>query len=736
MTPPNLAKPTGVLYETHITDVLAQLDELFSVRPFIFKKYTEMVGDNLYEITKLACEWHDRGKLFSSWQNACQLDFEIYKKLSDDQKKSFKAINLQSSQNKYRHELISLLALDKYVENADWRVKVAIAAHHGKLSQRYEKRWVDNKEFIPYWNDFKNFDGDSLYKSTKEEILNRYKYCSSRALLKYCDERASRIEDNQSVISAKKFKLKYVFPDGWKKRGVQKKIDELKDEDIAVLRAPTGSGKTHAAFLWAQYQVDNDKADRLVIAMPTRFTANGILNSVHDIISSGVYHSSAKFNRQQEHQDMIAAKSLELACNIVTVDQLCLCLTSTSEQQQSVFFNLANSCVVFDEADFYDDFIQYNILELLKALRVLKVPVLIMSATVPNSHLNFYSLTGTKILKIFSDTSRDHQQKFYIQNVGNVSELTDIAPLLETTLLGTPTIVYANTVKRAQSYYSFFKEQGVECVLYHSQYKESDKQAIEEKLLIMLGEQAWQDDNAHGVVVMSQIGEMSINISADIMFTDLCPIDRLMQRFGRLSRFNNDGLGKAYIMIPFANDKIFPYPYANNHEPIEPFSRTKELLENKKYSFGDLLNVLERVYTSIPELSAKIKENIKSYQQMIENNWLILPCQLVVDDTDIEQELSEWKCRDMQPTCILFCDDLSGNGLKFNSYYQFQEYCLEHTITVAIYIRDKLRQLGLCCKFEYTIGKEKFTGVRVFESYDDEYGLRTLIKKKGEGVIL
>ena len=44
-------------------------------------------------------------------------------------------------------------------------------------------------------------------------------------------------------------------------------------------------------------------------------------------------------------------------------------MTGTREDHHAIFFNLAHSCLVIDEADFYDDFTQQNIVMLLRALR-------------------------------------------------------------------------------------------------------------------------------------------------------------------------------------------------------------------------------------------------------------------------------------------------------------------------------------------------------------------------------
>src|SRR5205085_11030041 len=129
--------------------------------------------------------------------------------------------------------------------------------------------------------------------------LKRYQFDGVRSWLQLIDHRASAAEDNEPLPQFRTFE--YEFPHE-EKRGVQLEIEKLWDEPFSILRAPTGAGKTDAALLWAKHQVDQGRADRLVIAMPTRFTANALSISVtqenfKNLGDNGLYHSSAWYQR-------------------------------------------------------------------------------------------------------------------------------------------------------------------------------------------------------------------------------------------------------------------------------------------------------------------------------------------------------------------------------------------------------------------------------------------------------
>src|SRR5207253_2266752 len=132
------------------------------------------------------------------------------------------------------------------------------------------------------------------------------------------------------------------------------------------------------------------------------------------------------------------------------------------------------------------------------------------------------------------------------------------------------------TVARAQAYFQWFQSRDFEdVVLYHSRFTEPHKVEKEDELRRMLGSEAWKNGKQHGIAILTQIGEISVNISADFMISDLCPLDRLAQRAGRLSRFDNRNgrveraIGELFVVEPYYIDKktnelaFYPAPYGS-----------------------------------------------------------------------------------------------------------------------------------------------------------------------------
>jgi len=775
----DLAKPSGILLQDHVQHLQHEADEYFRAHPFVIKKYADFSGGkNLVKSVKASIEWHDEGKRHPFWQTACKQDHEELKRVGYRvemwcdvcsqthevwrKRPRFNGKNLIKAGGKMRHEFASLEMLHRAFPNAPLTVKTAIGAHHRKLSERNQHRWFSKEfpEFEKFWHEFfgeKHFtvEGEAAFE---QAVMKRYLFDGVRALLQFCDHRASAAEDGATLLPLKNFAYEFPHKDESGKRslrGVQKKIADLQDEHFAILRAPTAAGKTDAALLWAQHQIEQNRADRLVIAMPTRFTANALaVNVAENLSAHGLYHSTARFaldnanpneskeEKEKHEQKLLAqmelARILETPVTVTTIDHLCISLTGTREDHHAIFFNLAHACVVIDEADFYDQFTQASIITLLSALRFLGVRVMLMSATVPESARETYAASGLRATQIHEDRQDYERTRLTLIKRGAVQEPSDIADLLQRALDGEPTIIYANTVRRAQDYYTWFKDKlGARCekevVLYHSRFTEPHKKAKEDRLIAMLGKDAWKkgDQGKQGrIAIMTQIGEISINISADLMIADVCPIDRLAQRAGRLARFKERNgklrqvVGELFIVEPHKDSGtgemvLYPAPYGGYQKgvgwlPSPALESSLQLLEEGGYSAKSFVDLVNLLYPSPDDESPDVRVNRRAFEDCIVTNWLILPAQKVADDAD---ETMEWKCRDIPAQYTVHVEwellESLPNRSAFRQWqlhHGVQCYAHEHRIAVTtdkifaheIAIKDDTEIVWLARKGNYT----------------------------------
>lgn len=747
-----LAKPSGITLEQHNKDVVTESLSICQVLPASLSKYSKMVGKNLTNLLCASAEWHDEGKKHNKWQTACWKDYQNYKvwKTKNPEGNFLKyskecqdeaGENLRK--NNFRHEMESLRIVDPQGDLL-MSQKVAIAAHHSKLGSRYEDKWKACEAYSSIWKEFRRTSSSITLRNDFSLLCSAHmKYDAIRGLLQLADHRASAKEEMEDISSLEPFS--YTFP-YTQKRGVQKIVEDNWKKDLLLLRAPTGAGKTDAALLWASKQIEAQRADRLIFAMPTRFTANAIsVNVSKELGQTGLYHSSAWSaisdkvkNNEISLSDALnqhkMARCLLSPITVCTIDHLLMSLTMTREDHHLISYNLANSCVVIDEADFYDDFTLANIQYLLKVLHEWKVPVLIMSASLPDSSLSLYQSTGYKIDSILEDSHdvNNIRKRFEIKDIIDYNEFKDIDPLIEKCFEIGNGILYMNTVDSAIALYKHIcsdkkrtKEEIENVHLYHSRFTEPDKLKKEEKIIKALGKKAWGEGTAKGIVIMTQIGEMSINISSEIMISELCPVDRMIQRIGRLCRFSDD-MGKLYILIPYRNKTIYPAPYGiledNCWIPSKAFLVTKDVLQLKCYSSDDMTVLLNDVYKEKFKFSSDAKRNVGELEKMFKYNWLICPKD-VSDEDDVESK--EWRSRN-----IVYQDDVfvcPPPTHQFRNYSEFLEYKLLYAISLPEYLvikgKNKLNRID--SGYEVKIGKNSIVRLNLVRTgfYDDKKGV-------------
>jgi len=710
-----LAKTSGITLEEHTQHVVDEARAWLDAFSFLEQKYEARTGEPLRPQVLQAAEVHDQGKRHPTWQNACRKDAR------EGGGRHLMTAHL-------RHEFASLDWAEKQGVSLSLPEKAAIAAHHGKLSYRHERRWVEDGggQFEGFWSTFyqeaRRWTTSPPDNLTVEALNERFRIGGVRALLQLADTRASIQEKRTQnwVPDPQDLQFSYSFPhDG--PRGVQQEVRNVWDKPAAILRAPTGSGKTDASLLWARHQIDEGRADRCVIAMPTRFTSNSLSLDVNKNVSeTGLYHSSAWYARYKEDAEVSSeskhraqemhrmARLLATPVTVCTIDHLCIALTGTREDHHSIFYHLCNSCVVVDEADFYDPFVQANLRVLLRVLRQFDVPVLVMSATVPDAAKRFYGIDA-----MAEDTSDLDRVRCSIRDAGESETPDDVGDVLHPIAQAeTPTaIVYANTVKRALAYYDWFCNHGIEPILYHSRFTEPNKKDIERTLIDALGRLAWKKGTARGVAILTQIGEMSLNISAPVMVSELCPYDRLAQRAGRLGRFEGMTSGELYVVLPMKDGDLYPAPYGEYDQdehmwhPGRPLVETQKILQHKPHSARDFIEAVDTIYQSPSDFApstSKIRQNQDRLEQHLEQDWLIVNARHLDED---EGRTDDWRSRDIPPQATV----LTRCPHDFSTYAEYRAFELSHGVSCPVYQIETGKQKGRVQKVPFQVDDEEET---------------------------
>ena len=384
---------------------------------------------------------------------------------------------------------------------------------------------------------------------------------------------------------------------------------------FSMLFAPCGRGKTEAALLWALKIMREHSRNKIVFAMPTQTTSNAMYDRLCEIFGKenvGLFHGRSfiklKSEKVDEYEGELEEKDLEeiksetfkgnvffKPVTVTTVDHLIYSFVHGFSQADFALGNLQNAVVVFDEVHYYERKTLEHLITLFRILYSMQIPHLLMSGTLPEflkrevkkfgEYTIFEDTDGIKFKPFIIEFHREH----LINVEANSKILSEIEANYNKNL---NQFVILNTVDRAINFYKKLVElmgEDKNIILYHSRFIFRDRAKKEDEIMKKAKEKPL-------ILVATQVIEISLDISCDVMYTELAPPDALGQRAGRLNRKGEkpESNGFVHKLKVFLPENELPY--------------TRELLkyseeELHKYlkacNYGDIKNFCDSVYDRV-----------------------------------------------------------------------------------------------------------------------------------------
>lgn len=374
-------------------------------------------------------------------------------------------------------------------------------------------------------------------------------------------------------------------------------LDRIDQSGLMIIEAPMGSGKTEAALYAAQILAYLNQSGGIFYGLPTVATSNGIMDRIYkwaekecidEKHSFQLVHGKTLFNDQyQEYRDResdadglivsewMEKSKLKLCPNFVvgTVDYL-LRIALKHNHIMLDHIGIAGKVVILDEIHSFDSYMDEYLFRALEWLGFYHAPVILLSATLHASlrkQLIQSYMNGMKgksfsaeVIKMHPDlesiaypfvTFADEngiqiskgesgqEKQIYIRQLENWDSIkNDLQKRLEN---GGCAGIIVNTVRQAQDLYRELKNlepMGFRIRLLHSGFTDADRAEKEREIIRLLGKaenmnsELVQKDRNKLIVIGTQVLECSLDVDVDWLITEICPVDLLLQRIGRLHR--------------------------------------------------------------------------------------------------------------------------------------------------------------------------------------------------------
>lgn len=447
---------------------------------------------------------------------------------------------------------------------------------------------------------------------------------------------------------------------------------DAESSGIYIIEAPMGLGKTEAALALSEILAARAGAGGMFFGMPTQATSNGIFPRLEKwagglaedeqtLLAIKLAHGNAALNEDYRElftghsnlniesdsglivHDWFSGRKQTLLSDFVigTVDQL---LMAALKQKHVMLkhFGLSGKVVVVDECHAYDAYMSKYLDMAIQWLGIYKVPVIILSATLPAKRraelVEAYVGRGLKCIDdawksslaypLLTYTEKNFVKQKALSFSGEQKEISVKTIYRDEVTAragyaaerGGCVGVIVNTVRKAQEIAAELQSAfpKAEVIIMHAQFIMTDRAKREEQILKRVGKHSTPESRRRLIIVGTQVLEQSLDLDFDLMITELCPMDLLLQRTGRLHRHNRvrpQGLETASCFVLDETDDSFDSGSAAIYGEWL-LMRTRALLPNKLTIPSDIPLLVQRVYDENDDrMLGELTEGMESAQE-------------------------------------------------------------------------------------------------------------------------
>lgn len=546
----------------------------------------------------------------------------------------------------FRHELASLFFISLLNEKEKYPIIDMIVAHHKSIYQDAGGKGIldllenEPKCFEKHIKDFELWNKDALsildyFDFGTKPISIQQAQRSFYEVVDYCESKKYGYSQWKGVLIAADhlasamigsvIKLEnrlFIQPDlsyyhSRKSSLYPLSLVSTDDKRLhTIVTAPTGSGKTD--FLLRRCK------GRVFYTLPFQASINAMYERIKDDLKDTMadvrlLHAASSIKIEKGRiEEKILQRHIGASVKVLTPHQMASLVFGT-KGYEAMISDLRGCDVILDEIHTYSETTQAIVLKIVEILYNIGCRVHIGTATMPTVLYNrLVDILGGKdnIYEAYlSDKMLDTFDRHIIYKTESIESLNSV--IKDATQNKQKILFVCNQVKRSQSLYNSITEQypHVQTMLVHSRFKRGKRNQLENEL-----KNIYNKSSEACIVVSTQVVEVSLDISFDLMITECAPIDALIQRFGRINRKRTkDTIGHykpIYVLVP-PNEKADALPYG-----LDVLQRTYAALPN-----GALMKekeaqaLIDLIYPSIEFVDIDLNSVFKDGKWFIKELW-------------------------------------------------------------------------------------------------------------------
>lgn len=538
----------------------------------------------------------------------------------------------------YRHELGSLLFLHLADENIRPQIIDMVVSHHKSmlgdkkgygildLDENREDAFELHSKYWEEWHDdalgILEYFGLKVRPISLEEAEETFEeiieYCDDKengwsiwkGLLVGADHYGSAMIYNTEEKVKKAFKIPNISFYNRQHHLYPLSLVSIDfPQKHTLVTAPTGAGKTD--FLIRRCK------GRIFYTLPFQASINAMYQRIEEDLRKDnpdldlrLLHAASRIVVKDDTEEKDLQNLVGASVKVLTPYQVAS-VVFASKGFETILADLQNCDIILDEIHTYSDVSKAIVLKIIEVLHHFGCRLHIGTATMPSKLYNaILEILGKENVYEFK-LPNDELDKFDRHIIHKPVDFENLKPIIKNAIAEDKKIlIVRNRVVHSQELFGQLSNEypNIDKMLIHSRFKRGDRKQLETDLKDFYNE----SPNAC-IVVSTQVVEVSLDISFDLMITDAAPLDALIQRFGRINRKRTEEtvrtkLRKPIYVLPPPEDIKTAKPY-----DLDIINRSYEQLPNGEvFHERDAQTRIDKVFTTFEHPSIEQNAQFKN----------------------------------------------------------------------------------------------------------------------------